>query len=89
MNSIPIWTVRVPARVAKALLKFPRQDEAHIRAALREFEADPWRGDIVKLEGEPNGWRRRVGSYRIFYSISHEKRLVEVTHIKRRTSDIY
>jgi mRNA-degrading endonuclease RelE of RelBE toxin-antitoxin system len=26
----------------------------------------PFAGDVLKLEGEDNLWRRRVGSYRIF-----------------------
>jgi mRNA-degrading endonuclease RelE of RelBE toxin-antitoxin system len=60
-----------------------------IRTALREFEIDPWHGDIVKLGGEPNDWRRRVGNYRIFYSIHQKHRLVEIAHIKRRTSQTY
>jgi hypothetical protein len=27
---------------------------------------DPFGGDILKLEGESNRWRRRIGNYRIF-----------------------
>lgn len=27
MNSSPIWTVRVPKRIGKLILKFPKQDE--------------------------------------------------------------
>ncbi len=84
-----MWTVRVPVRVAKILVKLPRQDEVRLGAALREFEVNPWHGDVVKLEGEPNSWRRRIGNYRVFYSVWQEKRLVEITYIKRRTSATY
>jgi mRNA-degrading endonuclease RelE of RelBE toxin-antitoxin system len=30
---------------------------------------DPFSGDIIKLEGAENRWRRRVGSYRVFFII--------------------
>ena len=89
MNSNPTWTVRVPKRVAKIILKFPKSDEGRIRVAFRDFELDPWTGDIVKLKGAMNAWRRRVGEYRIFYSVLDEAKIVEITHIKRRTSDTY
>ena len=31
------------------------------------MEADPFFGDTIKLEGERDRWRRRIGSYRIFF----------------------
>jgi len=30
---------------------------------------DPFRGDIKRLKGQPNSWRRRVGNYRIIYDL--------------------
>jgi mRNA-degrading endonuclease RelE of RelBE toxin-antitoxin system len=35
---------------------------------------DPFAGDILKLQGEGNRWRRRVGNYRIFFSIDSSER---------------
>ncbi|MDP3012733.1 MAG: hypothetical protein Q8M92_00735, partial [Candidatus Subteraquimicrobiales bacterium] len=57
--------------------------------ALREFEFDPWSGDIVKIKGEDNKWRCRVGNYRIFYSVYINPRTVDITEIERRTSSTY
>jgi hypothetical protein len=31
--------------------------------------ADPFSGDVIKLEGGANRWRRRVGNYRIFFAV--------------------
>jgi mRNA-degrading endonuclease RelE of RelBE toxin-antitoxin system len=28
---------------------------------------DPFYGDIIKLEGANNRWRRRLGSYRVLF----------------------
>jgi mRNA-degrading endonuclease RelE of RelBE toxin-antitoxin system len=50
---------------------------------------DPFAGDVLKLEGEGNRWRRRVGSYRIFFIVHIETRIVAVSAIVRRTSTTY
>lgn len=51
--------------------------------------ADPFFGDILKLEGADNLWRRRVGSYRIFLAVDPTARSVAITAIVRRTSKTY
>jgi mRNA-degrading endonuclease RelE of RelBE toxin-antitoxin system len=51
--------------------------------------ADPFAGDVLKLEGEDDLWRRRVGSYRIFFDVDTAAKKVAVTAIIRRTSKTY
>ena len=46
-----------------------------INQALRDLAKDPPTGDIVKLQGE-NGYRRRVGNYRIIFDITEEEIIV-------------
>jgi mRNA-degrading endonuclease RelE of RelBE toxin-antitoxin system len=50
---------------------------------------DPFAGDVLKLEGEGNRWRRRVGSYRSFFILDTTANTVAVTAIVRRTSNTY
>jgi mRNA-degrading endonuclease RelE of RelBE toxin-antitoxin system len=50
---------------------------------------DPFCGDVLKLEGESNRWRRRVGTYRIFFAVDSTARTVAVSAIVRRTSGTY
>jgi mRNA-degrading endonuclease RelE of RelBE toxin-antitoxin system len=50
---------------------------------------DPFAGNVLKLEGEGSLWRRRVGSYRIFFAVDGKARTVAVTAIVRRTSSTY
>ena len=83
------WEVRVPKRISKQIKKFPLGDRERVIAALLGFKEDPWRGDIVKLEDEENMWRRRVGNYRIFYTILSGIHVVEVNKAERRTSSTY
>ena len=59
------------ARAAqKQFARFPARDRGKIGAALRSLEAGPFSGDIIKLEGAGNRWRRRIGNYRIFFSVA-------------------
>ncbi|HZU26128.1 MAG TPA: type II toxin-antitoxin system RelE/ParE family toxin [Bryobacteraceae bacterium] len=81
------WTVLVSRPAQKALAKLPDKDQRRIERALDELQADPFRGDIKRLE--PEGWRRRVGNYRVFYDLDIDQRVVFVTAITRRTSTTY
>lgn len=81
--------MHVPKRVIKDIARIPKHNQARIMDALRDFEIDPWLGDVAKLASESNLWRRRVGSYRILYSLYFDHKLVEVKHVARRTSATY
>lgn len=65
------WTLRVAQRAAKSLKRAPAKDRSRLVAALGEMRQAPFAGDIVRLQGESNAWRRRVGNYRIFFEVSH------------------
>ena len=83
------WTVAVAKPAQKQAAKFPDKDQDRIRAAVLAMREDPFFGDVIKLEGGGNRWRRRVGSYRIFFSVGQTSRTVEVSAIVRRTSTTY
>ncbi len=44
---------------------------------------NPFGGDLVRLRGERTGWRRRVGSYRVFFDIDPDRLLVAVVEAPR------
>jgi mRNA-degrading endonuclease RelE of RelBE toxin-antitoxin system len=50
---------------------------------------DPFSGDIVKLEGDRDRYRRRAGSYRIFFRVERSTRTAEISAVVRRTSTTY
>lgn len=83
------WVVRIRGKAKKALALFPRKDQEQIIAALGELSSNPYSGDLQKLEGEDNAWRRRIGNYRISYEIIPRDRVVYVFRIERRTSKSY
>ena len=84
-----IWTVIVAKAAQKQLARFPVKDRDMIAATIRKMAEDPFSGDILKLEGQNNRWRRRAGSYRIFFTVDTGSRIVAVSAIVRRSSTTY
>ena len=89
MNSAPVWTVLTDPQVHKQLRGIPKRDADRIVFAITGMAANPYAGDIARMQGEQDVWRRRVGSYRIFYEVSVQERLVQVYRVARRTSTTY
>jgi mRNA-degrading endonuclease RelE of RelBE toxin-antitoxin system len=83
------WTVLVAKPAQKQRARFPAKDQVRISLAVAQMADDPFVGDVLKLEGEGNRWRRRVGNYRIFFSVDPARRIVSVSAIMRRTSTTY
>jgi len=60
-----------------------------MKDVINEMARDPFAGDIEKMSGQENVWRRRVGAYRIFYEVFTDQKLIHITDIRRRTSSTY
>ena len=89
MNSSENWDLRVDDSVHRHAAKFPKEDKRRIFEVVESLKSDPYAGDIEKLGGEENKWRRRVGNYRIFYTIFQGSRMVLVVEVERRGSNTY
>ena len=72
------WQIYVTDRAGKQLKKLPKNDAERIRNAIDEMELNPFSGDIEKLSGYDDVWRRRVGSYRLLYEIHIAKRIIYI-----------
>ena len=89
MNSAAPWTIEIDAEVQKQLRRVPRKDSARILSAMAGFAVDPYSGDVVRMQGEEDVWRRRVGAYRIFFEVLARERKVYIFRVERRTSTTY
>ena len=74
-------TVARPAR--KQLLQVPDKAKAAIQAAIDALATNPRPSGVKKLKGQ-EGYRIRVGDYRILYSIFDNVLLVEVVKVGQR-----
>ena len=84
------WDFQLGNAARRAFRTMPTRDRERINRALIEMKSDPLSGDIVSLRGEYEGlFRRRVGSWRIFFRMKPDVQMVLITDIRRRTSTTY
>lgn len=83
------WALAVDPSVLKTLKKIPKRDSTFILEVIRLLPQDPYFGDIQKMKGVDDAWRRRAGSYRIFYKLNLSDNTIIVFHLERRTSKTY
>jgi len=76
-------------RVWKDIAVFPRKDRERLSQIIEDLARNPYVGDIEKMRGEENTWRRRVGAFRIFYELFPQEKVIFVFHVERRTSKTY
>ena len=89
MNSNENWDLQIDPAVHKFLTEIPRKDAARILLVIRELPTDPFYGDIQKMRGEENIWRKRIGACRIRYEVLPEIKIIHVFRTERRTSKTY
>ncbi|MCE4601848.1 MAG: type II toxin-antitoxin system RelE/ParE family toxin [Desulfurococcales archaeon] len=77
---------REPAKLLRSK-RLPGDARMRLALAIKEMEEDPRAGDTRHLKGEYHCfWRRRVGDYRIIYTIIDSEELVRVVEICHRSS---
>lgn len=78
MNLSKNWELHIDPSVLKILKRIPRHDAEHILQVIRLLPTDPFFGDIQKMKGRNDTWRRRVGAYRVFYHIKATEKSILV-----------
>lgn len=72
----------------KQLAKLPQDVQRRIVAAVDDLANDPRPAGVVKIAGDDNLWRIRVGDYRVVYEIHDDRLLVLVIRVAHR-KDVY
>ena len=89
MNLPQNWVLQIDPDIFKILKRIPLPNAKKLLGVIRLLPLDPYFGDIQKMTGEEDVWRRRVGEYRIFYKIKTAEKVILVFHLERRTSSTY
>jgi len=89
MNLNRNWVLQVDESVHKFLSRIPKKDAQRLFRVLSDLPKNPFFGDIQKMRGEENVWRRRIGTYRIQYELIPNKKVIHVFIVERRTSSTY
>jgi mRNA interferase RelE/StbE len=82
------FSLSIIDRAEKNCKRIPASDLRRIMAAIEAMRIDPLAGDVVKLKGM-DAFRRRVGDYRIIFSIDFATFLVRILDVQRRTTTTY
>lgn len=81
------YAVAILPRVQKALAHIPPVAYEDVRDAMAALGQNPRPPGCIKLRGR-EGWRIRVGNYRVICEIDDDLRLVTVFHVGHRR-DVY
>ena len=84
----PRYQVEFSRTAAKELAALPRRAQERIIRRVTALGDDPRPHGVAKLEGQPDLYRIRVGSYRVVYSIVDERLIVTVVRVADR-KDVY
>lgn len=77
------YTVRLEKAAITELHKLPKEMFVRILNILEELEENPRHRNVKKL-ADMEGYRLRVGNYRVLFSIDDQARDVLVLQIKQR-----
>jgi len=72
----------------KSLDKVPLPFRRRILDAMKKLRNEPRPAGVVKLAGDENLWRIRVGNYRIVYEIHDDQLIILVLRVAHR-KDVY
>lgn len=79
------YTVLLERAVEKELRNLPAQMLKRIDNRLLALSDKPWPRGVGKLKGkEGEGWRIKVGDYRILYIVDETQKVIKVYRIKHR-----
>jgi mRNA interferase RelE/StbE len=81
------YSLFILPRAQKELAQLNAGAFVRVRGAIRELAHDPRPPGCLKLTGR-DGWRLRVGEFRVIFEIDDEHRLVTVLNVGHRR-DVY
>lgn len=82
------WGLVIANRAKRQLRRLSGGDRERIDAIFYQMRKNPFQGDTKRLRGL-YALRRRVGDWRILYTLRERERIIVVTAVERRGSNTY
>ena len=82
------YQIIIKPTAEKSMDKIPLPVRRRIADAIGELRSDPRPAGVVKLAGDENLWRIRIGNYRVVYEIHNDRLMVLVLRVAHR-KDVY
>jgi mRNA-degrading endonuclease RelE of RelBE toxin-antitoxin system len=85
------WVYELTNDAEQDLIKFHKPIQRKIINTLLRLEVDPFHGDVKQLysDGAIKIFRRRIGNYRIIFSLDYVAHIIWVLHILLRSEKTY
>jgi mRNA interferase RelE/StbE len=81
------YSIQILRRAQKELAQLSKPEYERIKEAVQNLSHDPRPPGCKKLTGR-EGWRIRIGDYRVIYEIDDAKQILTILHIGHRR-DVY
>ena len=78
------YAVRLKPRAERDLDRLPIQVARRIWQRLLDLEANPRPHGCMKLTGEEDAYRIRIGDYRVVYLIDDQGQIAEIVRVAHR-----
>jgi mRNA interferase RelE/StbE len=78
------YTVSFARSARKELEQLPSLVAGRIMDKIEALAGNPRPPGIIKLHGEKNLWRLRVGDYRVVYAIDDHSKRIDISIIRHR-----
>jgi mRNA interferase RelE/StbE len=85
---MPDYSITFARSARKELEKLPSTIAERILFKIEALSVNPRPSGVIKLRGQSNLWRLRVGDYRIVYSIDDVAKLIDISIVRHR-GDVY
>jgi mRNA interferase RelE/StbE len=83
-----MYHLRIKRSAERDLKKLPRSLFLRINQQILALRQDPRPSGVRKLQRNLEGWRIRVGDYRVLYQIDDEAQVVTIFRVRHRR-DVY
>lgn len=81
------YTISILRRAQRELARLPAGVYEQVRDSIHALSQDPRPLGCLKLTGR-EGWRIRIGNYRVIYEIDDKQQIVTILHVGHRR-DVY
>lgn len=83
------WVLITSNNTKKFLKKLAKKEALRLGLIIDDLLSNPYQGDIQRIGGESDVWRRRADPYRIIYEVNTGRKIIHILDIRRRTSTTY
>ena len=82
------YSISIRSKALKELAKLPKKQQIAISKAIKALADEPFPHGHKKLQGNLEGYRIRVGDYRVVYNVVRHELIIDVIRIRHR-KDVY